>query len=202
MNYKFLLLAGVLGLLTTLFACQGSDVKVAAISEAAPTHEQMVERGRYLVTLGGCNDCHSPKLITPQGPVLDSAHLLSGHPANMPLPPVDDRSLKPGNWISMGPDATAFVGPWGISFPANLTSDSATGIGSWSEGNFIQALRTGKHMGIPTARPILPPMPWEGIGKMNDDDLKAVFAYLKSTVPVSNRVPQPVAPEDVMKTMK
>ena len=101
--------------------------------------------------------------------------------------------------MGMAPDVTAFVGPFGISYAANLTSDSTTGIGSWQESNFINAMRTGKHMGIPTARPILPPMPWPGLAKLTDEDLKSVFAFLKSTTPISNRVPQPVPPTEIGK---
>jgi hypothetical protein len=98
----------------------------------------------------------------------------------------------------MGPEITAFVGPWGISYAANLTPDSTTGIGAWSEATFIKALRTGKHMGIETGRPIMPPMPAEYIGKMNDDDLKAIYAYLRTIPAVNNKVPAPVPPNEVM----
>jgi hypothetical protein len=57
---------------------------------------------------------------------------------------------------------------------------------------FIKAMRTGKHMGA--GRPILPPMPWPGIGLLTDDDLKAVFAYLHSLKPINNMVPPPTPP--------
>jgi hypothetical protein len=101
----------------------------------------------------------------------------------------------------MAPDITAFVGPWGISYTANLTSDSATGIGAWPEQSFINAIRTGKHLGNPNDRDILPPMPWNIIREMTDDDLKAVYAYLQSLPPINNKVPAPVAPPDVAKMM-
>jgi hypothetical protein len=97
----------------------------------------------------------------------------------------------------MAPDITAFVGPWGVSYAANLTPDSATGIGAWTEAQFISTMRTGKHLG--NGRPILPPMPWDEIRKKTDDDLKAMFAYLKSLPAVNNRVPGPVTPPDAMK---
>jgi len=77
---------------------------------------------------------------------------------------------------------------------SNLTPDKATGIAEWSEQNFIQAIRTGKHQGQPNGRDILPPMPWEDFKFMTDDDLKAVFAYLRSIPPVKNQVPLPVLP--------
>lgn len=157
--------------------------------------EALVQRGHYLVTVASCNDCHSPKIMTPMGPVADSGKLLSGHPANMPLPPIDPKALKPGGWINMAGDVTAFVGPWGISFAANLTPDSATGIGNWTEEVFVKTLRTGKHLGMANGRNILPPMPWNYVAQMTDEDLSAVYAYLRSLPPVPNRVPPPVAPD-------
>lgn len=157
--------------------------------------EALVQRGNYLVTVASCNDCHSPKNMTPMGPVADSARLLSGHPANMPLPPIDPNALKPGGWVNMSGDVTAFVGPWGISYAANLTPDSATGIGAWTEAVFIKTLRTGKHLGMDNGRPLLPPMPWYYVNKMTDEDLSAVYAYLRSLPPIENRVPPPVAPD-------
>jgi|GraSoiStandDraft_8_1057269.scaffolds.fasta_scaffold334840_1 mono/diheme cytochrome c family protein len=178
-----------------------SDEKKEQDSTASETKtmskEDMIKRGDYIVTTGSCNDCHSPKVMTQMGPLPDSSKLLSGHPANEPLPPIYANSLKPGNWISMAPDITAFVGPWGISYAANLTPDSATGIGAWSEATFMNTVRSGKHLG--NGRDILPPMPWPFIGKLTDDDLKAVYAYLRSLPPISNKVPAPVSPPDVMK---
>ena len=161
------------------------------------TKEDMVKRGDYIVTTASCNDCHSPKVMTQMGPVEDSTKLLSGHPANEPLPPLDAKPTQPGNWIYIAPDLTVIVGPWGISYTANLTPDSATGIGAWSEQTFINTIRNGKHLG--NGRPILPPMPWNYVAKLTDDDLKAVFAYLKSLPAISNRVPAPVSPPDVAK---
>ena len=89
---------------------------------------------------------------------------------------------------------TAWAGPWGVSFATNLTPDKETGISDWSEENFIKALRTGKHQGQPNGRDILPPMPWEDFKAFTDDDIKAVFAYLRSLPPVKNQVPLPVLP--------
>jgi len=163
----------------------------------AMTKEEMIKRGDYIVTTGSCNDCHSPKIMTKMGPMPDSTRLLSGHPANDPLPPINLNSLKPGNWMSMASDITAFVCPWGISYTANLTPDSASGIGAWSEATFINTIRNGKHLG--NGRDILPPMPWPFVSKLTDDDLKSVYAYLMSLPPVSNKVPAPVSPPDVMK---
>jgi hypothetical protein len=67
-----------------------------------------------------------------------------------------------------------------------------TGLGKWTEANFVGALTTGKHVGV--SRPILPPMPWQATRNMTDSDLKAIFAYLRSLPPVVNRVPDPTPP--------
>jgi mono/diheme cytochrome c family protein len=164
-----------------------------AITEPAVS----IERGQHLVTAGACHDCHSPKIMTPFGPKVDSSRILSGHPADSPMPVIDTNALKPGYWIHFSPDLTAFVGPWGMSYSANLTADSATGIGAWNESNFVGAIRKGKHMGFDKGRPISPPMPWDNYNNLSDDDLKSIFAYLKSTAPVSNRVHQPFTPDEV-----
>jgi hypothetical protein len=74
----------------------------------------------------------------------------------------------------------------------NLTPDKDTGLGSWTEQNFIEAMRTGKHMG--KGRPILPPMPWQAIGQLPDEDLKALFAYLKTVPAVKNKIMEPTPP--------
>jgi hypothetical protein len=67
-----------------------------------------------------------------------------------------------------------------------------TGLGGWTEEMFIQTLRKGKFMGM--SRGILPPMPWQEIGHMRDDDLKAIFAYLQSLPPIENPIPAPIPP--------
>jgi hypothetical protein len=159
------------------------------------TKEEMQKHGEYLVVLGGCNHCHSPKVFTEMGPVPDTTRLLSGHPGGSKLPPVDTIMVQPGKWILTTSDLTAWVGPWGVSFAANLTPDEPTGIGTWTDEVFIKAIRTGKHMGI--GRPILPPMPWPDIAKATDEDLKAIFAYLISLPPIRNQVPDPVPPNQL-----
>ena len=186
-----------------MISCSGSGPEAEKneddiIAASRLEGKEQVDRGHYLVTTGGCNDCHTPKVFSQMGMSLDSTRMYSGHRANAMLPPVNPDALKPGNWINMGPEITCFVGPWGISYAANLTPDSTTGIGAWSENTFMKALRTGKHMGQENGRPIMPPMPVEYIGKMSDEDLRAIYAYLRSVPPVSNKVPTPVPPNEVM----
>lgn len=164
-----------------------------------PTRGELITRGKYLMTIGGCHDCHSPKKFGPEGPMPDEDRLLSGHPEGSQLPPIDARALQPGGWLLFAGDVTAAVGPWGISFAANLTPDSTTGIGAWSEETFVKTLRTGKHLGLEGGRPILPPMPWQMVRQMTDEDLKAVYTYLQSLPPVKNRVPAPVSPAEAAK---
>jgi len=162
----------------------------AAITKSGDiSPDSLVKRGAYLVDIMGCHDCHSPKKMGPQGPYPDPDRLLSGQPADFPIAKFDTATVK--NYVLFNGMLTSAVGPWGISFAANLTSDS-TGIGGWTEAQFFKAIREGKYKGLDGSRPLLPPMPWPGIAKATDDDLKAIFAYLKSTKPVKNVVPQPV----------
>ena len=151
--------------------------------------DAQIARGKYLVTIGGCNDCHTPWKMGEHGPEPDTSRLLSGHPEEMVMPPGPKADMPWG--ASVAATMTAWTGPWGVSYTANLTPDPS-GLGAWNEEIFINTMRTGKHWG--QGRPILPPMPWFNYGKMTDDDLKAVFAYLQSIPPVHNNVPQPVPP--------
>jgi hypothetical protein len=155
----------------------------------------LVKKGEYLVKNHGCTDCHTPAKMGPNGPEPDAARYLSGHPSDLKLPPPP----KPqGPWIvSADASGTAWSGPWGISYTANLTPDAETGLGSWTEQQFIQALRTGRHQG--RGRQILPPMPWQPFGTMTNADLKAVFAYLRSIKPIKNKVPDPVVADQTAK---
>lgn len=152
-----------------------------------------VERGKYLVHAAGCNDCHSPKVFTDQGPVPDESRLLSGHPGGGKIPAIPKGAIGPDTWGGLfSNDLTAWAGPWGVSFARNLTPDVATGLGSWTEDIFVKAIRTGKDMG--EGRAILPPMPWQEYRNMTDADLKAIFAYLRSLKPIENAVPDPISP--------
>ena len=97
-------------------------------------------------------------------PALDEKRLLSGHPEKATLSNLDAGRLKQRNAAALtNPMLTAWAGPWGVSFAANLTPDKETGIAEWSEENFVRAIRTGKHQGQANGRDILPPMPWESI---------------------------------------
>ncbi len=180
----------VTGLLSLIFLLGDS---FARQQKGGDVNKAQIQRGEYLVNVGGCNDCHSPKIFTPKGPQPDPNRLLSGHPSGTKLPEIPTGVIGPNKWGGLTTnDLTAWVGPWGVSFAANLTPDVETGLGGWTEDLFIKALRTGKHVGA--GRDILPPMPWYEYARLSDEDLKAVFAYLRTLKPITNRVPDPIPP--------
>ena len=179
-----------LTLVSSMALRAGAPAQVAA---APAADAQRIARGEYLVTIGGCNDCHTPWKMGDRGPEPDMSRMLSGHPSALQMPAAPP--LPPGPWItSVAATMTAWSGPWGVSFTANLTPDRETGLGDWTFEQFVQTLRTGRHQG--KGRPILPPMPYFNYAKATDDDLAAIFAYLQSIPAVHNRVPQPIDPPE------
>lgn len=183
-----------------LFSCEGNAsptpkiarTSVDSTSSQYEGYPNQIAYGHHLVMIAGCNDCHTPKKMTPFGPVPDTTLALSGHPSAASSPDVDPKEIEKKG-LAVTNDMTAWVGPWGTSFAANLTPD-ATGIGNWTEAQFMRALREGKFKGLEGSRPLLPPMPWQDLALMNDAQIKAMFAYLKSIKPIHNVVPPPVAP--------
>lgn len=152
-----------------------------------------VARGAYLAKIMACNDCHTPWKMGAAGPEPDMSRMLSGHPQDLAMPAAPAVGAGPWGWAGAATN-TAFAGPWGVSFTANLTPDAETGLGKWTAETFIQAIRSGRHEG--QGRPILPPMPYPQYRNASDDDLRALFAFLRSIPPVRNRVPQPIDPPD------
>lgn len=153
----------------------------------ALSQQEQIKLGERLVLIAACHDCHTPKKMTEKGPVMDFSRALSGHPAKLPPPDVNRQEVEQKGLV-VTQTLTAWVGPWGISYAANITSDK-TGIGNWTEKNFFTAIRKGKFKGMENARTLLPPMPWDMYQHMTDEELKAIFAYLKSTKPINNVVP-------------
>jgi hypothetical protein len=162
---------------------------------AALTGDQLIKRGNYLVTSIGCHDCHSPKRMGPQGPEDNPDLMFSGYQSAEKLPPIDKKSLDSG-WLLFTMNLNAAVGPWGVAYAANLTSDPS-GIGSWPEENFMRAIKQGKYKGLENGRPLAPVMPWINFTNLTDEDINSMFAYFKTTKPVNNVVPLAIAPEDV-----
>ena len=183
--------AGIAAIISNCNPPEKKETQAENPGELMNTNSQ-VERGRYLVSICVCDDCHSPKIMTALGPMADSSRRLSGHPADAVMPEINQKALS--NWYLGEQDLTAWVGPWGVSFPFNLTPDTSTGTGAWTPELFIKIMRTGKHMGSESGRPILPPMPWQNYGQMTDEDLSAVFAFLKTLPAISNKVPDPLPP--------
>jgi mono/diheme cytochrome c family protein len=171
-----------------LFAAALALAALPALAQSA----DVVARGQYLVTTSGCHDCHTPFKLGPQGPEPDMSRMLSGHPESMPLPPPP--RLPPGPWqVISAATNTAFSGPWGVSYAANLTPDADSGLGRWTLKDFKDTIRSGRHLG--RGRPVLPPMPIPAYKHFNDADLDAIYAYLRTVPGVANRVPEPGSPQ-------
>jgi mono/diheme cytochrome c family protein len=151
-----------------------------------------VARGKYLVSTSACHDCHTPWVMGPKGPEPDMTRALSGHPEGLVMPPAPKLEAP---WVAaFGATNTAWAGPWGVSFTANLTPDQETGLGKWTQRNFVETIRTGRHMG--RGRMVLPPMPIAVYRNFTDEDLQSIFAYLQSIPAIRNRVPEPLPPAE------
>jgi len=187
-RYIFISFLLIISITCGFFACKDNSVKVSA-DVTTKDSAWFVKRGAYIVNAVGCDDCHSPKKMGAHGPEIIPELRFSGFPHDGKLPPVDTNQVKNG-WTLFAPDLTAAVGMWGASFAGNITSDE-TGIGNWTETNFLTAIRKGKLKGLEGSRDLLPPMPWFAYKNMTDEDLKSIFAYLKTTKPVKNIVPRP-----------
>ena len=177
-----------------LAACSDGSTKPVAntMNSGEATNEDIVKQGEHLVTTMGCNDCHSPKKMGANGPEVIQEQMLSGFPSDRPIAKFDTKLIQSG-FAVFYPDLTAAVGPWGMSFAANLTPDS-TGLGSWTEEQFKTAITKGKFKGLEHNRSLLPPMPWVNYANLSDKEVSSIFAYLKSIKPVRNLVPEPIAP--------
>ena len=178
---------------TTLFSYNNERSPNQEKSTNELSREEIIQRGKALVSTSACHDCHSPKIFTNEGMIPDTTRLLSGHPRDESFPKIP---VEREGWVLFSMGLTASVGPWGISYSANLTPDD-TGIGNWTYAQFETAIRKGKYKGLEGSRPLLPPMPWQQFKNFTDQDLEAIFTYLKSIKPVNNLVPAPVSPDKV-----
>lgn len=183
----------LLGLASTACSLSPEGTASAAPPAAAASSSlaaAQLARGEHLVLTAGCHDCHTPLKVGASGPEPDMTRMLSGHPQMAELPPAPKPS---GPWlVAVTGTNTAWAGPWGTSFTANLTPDRETGLGAWTKETFVVTLKTGRHEG--RGREILPPMPIPAYKNFTTDELEAIFAYLQSIPAVSNRVPQPLPP--------
>lgn len=194
-NYNFRILA-FFAISFSLYITSCSDhqqnLSEDSVSGAANL-EDAIKHGEYLVTIMACNDCHSPKRMGANGPEIIPELMLSGYPSDKPIIKFTEPLIKEG-FTLFYPDLTAAAGPWGVSFAGNLTPDE-TGIGHWTEENFKKAIIQGKYKGLDAGRMLLPPMPWLSYASLSDEDVHAIFTYLKSINPVRNIVPAPVSPD-------
>jgi mono/diheme cytochrome c family protein len=156
----------LLGAGLVLIAAVGAVVAFAATTKtAAPAGDKAaaIARGKYLVGVMGCNDCHTPGTFY-------------GSP--------DMKRHLAGSEVG-------WQGPWGTSFPRNLTPDLETGLGYWSEAEITKFLRTGNK---PDGKQALPPMPWPDTAQLNDADMHALVTYLMSVPKVTHKVPDALPP--------
>ncbi len=186
----FLCSVFIFGIAASIISCNKTDSTKTGVSNDSTTKATVmstVERGKYLVTaVAGCGDCHTPWKMGERGPEPDMSRMLSGSPEGMIM---KQPKLDMPWMAAISATFTAFSTPVGIAYSKNLTPDTS-GIGKWDETMFILALRNGKHLG--NGRPIMPPMPWQNFKNMTDDDLKAIWAYLRSIPPIKNNVPEAV----------
>ncbi|MFO1050788.1 MAG: c-type cytochrome [Planctomycetota bacterium] len=161
---------------------------VLAACERPATHPSTdpIARGRYLVNAMGCADCHSPH--GPDGAELPGMHL-AGHPADAPLPKWEASMLQNGNLATIGPTVTAYAGPWGVSIAPNLTPD-ATGMAELTADALVKSWKTGRHW--KEDRMVMPPMPVPALRNLEEEDMRAIWAYLHSLPAVKNAAPRSV----------
>ena len=193
---KYILSVIPIAILTLLSCQQKKEPDYKKVSKETELSDSVyVKRGEYIVNSIGCGDCHSPKRMGAHGPEVIPELLLSGFQQENTFPEVPDNLISQGMAV-MNSDLTAAKGSWGISYAANLTP-ADNGIGNWTLDQFKRALREGKSKGMENGRMILPPMPWQNFKNLTDDDIKAIFSYLKSLPPVDNAVPGPVPPANL-----
>lgn len=143
---------------------------LAGSAGTAQAQTANVARGKYLVSLGGCNDCHTPGNFFGKR---DVTRILGG-------------------------SEVAFVVPGlGAFVPPNLTPDKESGLGNWSVDQIVAALKTGKR---PDGRELAPSMPWRDLAELSDSDARSIALYLKNLPAVSNKVPGPFGPNDKVTT--
>jgi mono/diheme cytochrome c family protein len=143
-------------------------VALASLLLPAPANagSPAVERGKYLVNLAGCNDCHTPGYFLGKP---DMTRYLGGSDVGFELP-------------GLG----VFHGP-------NLTPDKGTGLGGWTDAQIVAALQTGKR---PDGRELAPIMPWHAFAKLTRQDVDAIVAFLRSIPAVKNKVAGPFGPSE------
>jgi mono/diheme cytochrome c family protein len=155
----------------SLFSSALAITAILGATCAGSAADPQIERGKYLVTLGGCSDCHTPGYFLGKP---DMSRYLGGSDVGFTIPGVG-----------------AFVG-------RNLTPDKDTGLGNWTAEQIITAFTTGVR---PDGRRLAPIMPWDALSHLTPEDAQAIAAYLKSLPPVNNTVPGPFGPNEKPSTL-
>jgi cytochrome c len=166
--------------------------KQSAELASEPAGDQ-VEAGMALVEEWKCSYCHTPEIEGPEGRAIpDPDRLLSGHPSDEEIPELPDMIMTSPEYMEFldNLDTTVWATDNRIVFTANLTPDDETGIGTWTEEMFIATIRSGQHAGV--GKRIKYPMPWQELAELDDAELAAIYAYLRSVKPVSNKVPESI----------
>ena len=173
-----------------------SELRSARRGPAAQTgtrkrRRPRVARGKYLVTTSGCHDCHTPSKMGPNGPEPDMTRMLSGHPQDLEMPPAP--VLPPGPWaVAVAATSTAWSGPWGVSFTANLTPDPETGLGT------LDAAQLRRHDPQRPPHGPRPPDPAADADRRctstSPTRISRRCSPTCSTIPPINKVPEPLPP--------
>ena len=156
----------IIAVFRTLFSAAFAMSLLFAGADHSLAQDAQIRRGQYLVTLGGCNDCHTPGYFFGKP---DMARFLGGSEVGFEIP-------------GLG----VFHGP-------NLTPDPETGLGTWSTEQIAAAITKGKR---PDGRELAPIMPWHAFANLTAQDVRAIAVYLKSLPPVQNKVPGPFGPNE------
>jgi len=154
---------------------------------------ERLEIGQAVVEGWNCSFCHTPQIEAPDGKLMpDPKRLMSGHPADEEVPTVPDMIISSPEWMEFldNLDSTVWATDDMLVFSANLTPDDNTGIGTWTEVEFVETIREGRHRGI--ERRIKYPMPWRELSELSDEELLSVYEYLMSLEPVNNKVPESI----------
>ncbi len=155
------------GIVSSLAALTAAPILISCAANkqgpAAMTAEQKIARGAVIAWSSGCVDCHTPGTFYGAP---DTTRMLSG-------------------------SELGWKGPWGVSYPRNLTPHPTTGIPNWTEEQIVTAFRAGHR---PDGSVLLPPMPWPAYSRMSDEDAYALAAYIKSIPPVDHQAPAVVPP--------
>jgi mono/diheme cytochrome c family protein len=178
MTSKFLLCltSGILSLIVAACALKPNQERIPSDWEQT----SYLERGHYLVNyLGHCTGCHTPLGKDGQS---DKKLFLSGVPAKF-------AGAKAGP-----PQVAGFPGPRGARvYAKNLTPDPETGIGKWSEEQFVRTFTTGvSPVGV---KYVISPMEWDIYANMKEEDVRAIYRYLRTVKPIMNRVPANIPPK-------